>query len=61
MRIHYLHQWIPASFGPIKKPVKLRKYFHSKEAAETETDTRSPRPSDIFDEDLDDQHTDILV
>ena len=61
MRVHYMPQWLPASFEPIKKSIKPRKYFHSKEAAETETDTRSPRPSDILDEDQDGHHTDILA
>ena len=61
MRVHYMPQWLPASFEPVKKPVKPRKYFHSEEAAETEAGTKSPRPSDILDEDLDDQHTDILA
>jgi hypothetical protein len=61
MRIHYMPQWVPASFEPIKKPVKPRKHFHSEEAAETETNTRSQRPSNIFDEGLEDQCADILA
>jgi hypothetical protein len=41
--------------------MKPRKHFHSEETSESEKDTRSPRPSDILDEDLDDQHTDIFA
>ena len=44
-----------------QEPMKPRKHFRSEEAAESATDTRSPRPSDILDEDLDGQHTDILT
>jgi hypothetical protein len=61
MHIHYIPQWLPASFEPVKKPIKPRKYFHSEEPAETETDTRIPRPSDILDEDLPEPRTDILA
>ena len=61
MRIHYIPQWLPASFEPVKKPIKPRKYFHSEEASEPDANTGSPRPADILDEDLDGQHTDILA
>jgi hypothetical protein len=54
-------QWLPASFEPVKKPAKPRKFFHSEEANELETDIRSPRPSDVLDEDQDEPHTDILA
>jgi hypothetical protein len=61
MRIHYIPQWLPASFEPVKKPIKPRKYFHSEEAAETQANTGSPRPSDILGDDPNEQHTDILA
>ena len=61
MRVHYMPQWLPASFEPVKKPAKPRKFFHSEEAIELETDIRSPRPSDVLDEDQDEPHTDILA
>jgi hypothetical protein len=54
-------QWLAAPFEPIKKPIKPRKYFHSEEAAETQTGARSPRPSDVSDEDLGGRHADILA
>lgn len=34
MRIHYIPQWLPVSFEPVKKPIKPRKYFHSEDAAD---------------------------
>ena len=61
MRIHYVAQWLPASFEPVKKPIKPRKYFNSDGAAEPEANKGSPRPSDILDEDLDELRTDILA
>jgi len=61
MRIHYVPQWIPASFEPTKKADKPRKRFLTEETATTDTDIGSPPPSDNEDEDPERQHTDILA
>jgi hypothetical protein len=61
MRIHYIPQWLPVPFEPVKKPTKSRKYFHTDDAAEPEANKGLARPSDIFDEDLDEPRTDILA
>jgi hypothetical protein len=61
MRVHYMPQWLPATFEPTKKLAKARKQFTSEDAAETPSEVYAPRPSDILDEDEEGQHTDILA
>lgn len=61
MPIHYIPQWLAASFESVKKTIKPRQYFHIDDAAEPEANKGSPRPSDNFDEDLDEPRTDNLA
>lgn len=62
MRVHPMPLWIPIAPPPVKKAEKPRKFFHTDEAAElSNTETRPVRPSDILDEDIQEQHTDILA
>jgi len=62
MRIYYIPPWAPVPFEPARKPVKPRKFFDSDDTTETADATPSaPRHSDIMNEELEEQHTDILA
>jgi hypothetical protein len=62
MRIHYMPQWVPVSFQPVKKAVKPRKFFHTEEASETaESGNYAPPISSLLDEETEDKRTDIFA
>jgi len=62
VHIHAIPLWFPIETPPVKKAEKPRKFFRTEEATESNNaEVQRSRPSDILDEDFQEEHTDILA
>jgi len=62
VHIHAIPLWFPLATPPVKKAEKPRKFFHTEALTESSNaEAQRPRPSDILDEEFQEEHTNILA